>query len=87
MDPHSRIMVVTPIAGYLSAIRSVVAAGYQSVGTLEFLVDGNGDYYFIEINCRIQVEHPVTEMRSGIDLHSYIATMLRLKQHLNQKGR
>jgi acetyl-CoA carboxylase biotin carboxylase subunit len=45
-----------------------VAAGYENVGTLEFLVDGRGDWYFIEINCRIQVEHPVTEMRTGIDM-------------------
>ncbi len=51
-----------------SAVRAVVAAGYENVGTLEFLLDREGNYYFIEINCRIQVEHPVTEMLSGIDL-------------------
>jgi acetyl-CoA carboxylase biotin carboxylase subunit len=57
------------------AIQAVVAAGYENVGTLEFLVDGHGDFYFIEINCRIQVEHPLTEMLTGIDL---VATQIRI---------
>ena len=51
-----------------TAVRAVVAAGYENIGTLEFLVDGTGNAFFIEINCRIQVEHPVTEMLTGIDL-------------------
>jgi acetyl-CoA carboxylase biotin carboxylase subunit len=58
-----------------SALQAVVGAGYENVGTLEFLVDSEGNYYFIEINCRIQVEHPVTEMLSGFDL---VAEQIRI---------
>jgi len=50
------------------ALRAVTAAGYESLGTLEFLVDAKGDAYFIEINCRVQVEHPITELCTGIDM-------------------
>jgi acetyl-CoA carboxylase biotin carboxylase subunit len=57
------------------AVRAVVAAGYENVGTLEFLVDEDGRFYFIEINCRIQVEHPLTEMLTGVDL---VATQIRI---------
>ncbi len=51
-----------------AAVRLVKAANYYSAGTCEFLVDKNNKFYFIEVNARIQVEHPVTELVTGIDL-------------------
>jgi acetyl-CoA carboxylase biotin carboxylase subunit len=50
------------------AIRIAQAVKYESVGTVEFLLDQSNNYYFMEMNTRIQVEHPVTEMITGIDL-------------------
>ena len=51
-----------------AAVKAAEAAEYQNAGTIEFLVDPKGNYYFIEMNTRIQVEHPVTEEVTGIDL-------------------
>jgi acetyl-CoA carboxylase biotin carboxylase subunit len=51
-----------------SAVDGAQAAEYLGAGTFEFLLDADGGYYFMEVNCRIQVEHPVTEMVTGIDL-------------------
>ncbi len=51
-----------------AAVRAAKAANYEGAGTVEFLVDNNNNYYFMEMNTRIQVEHPVTEMMTGIDI-------------------
>lgn len=51
-----------------AAIRLCKAIGYRNAGTVEFLVDKNLNFYFLEMNTRIQVEHPVTELRTGIDI-------------------
>ena len=51
-----------------AAVRVVKAAEYTNAGTVEFLVDRDSNFYFIEVNARIQVEHPVTEMVTGVDL-------------------
>src|SRR5204863_9143819 len=69
LDPDARNDLCT------RAVRAIVSAGYENVGTLEFLVDRDGGFFFIEINCRIQVEHPVTEVLTGIDL---VATQIRI---------
>ena len=51
-----------------AAVKAAKACGYQNAGTVEFLVDNDRNFYFMEMNARIQVEHPVTEMETGIDL-------------------
>ena len=51
-----------------AAVRAAKAANYEGAGTVEFLVDSENNYYFMEMNTRIQVEHPVTEMMTGIDI-------------------
>jgi acetyl-CoA carboxylase biotin carboxylase subunit len=67
-SPSSILSQETRVAMCESAVRLIKAAGYTNAGTVEFIVDGQGNFYFIEVNARIQVEHPVTEMVTGIDL-------------------
>jgi len=69
-----------------AAVRAAEAAEYENAGTIEFIVDAKGTFYFIEMNTRIQVEHPVTEEVTGIDL---IKEQIRIaageKLNLDQK--
>ncbi len=58
-----------------AAVRMIRGAHYTNAGTVEFIVDANNDFFFIEVNARIQVEHPVTEMITGVDL---IKTQIRV---------
>lgn len=68
-----------------AAVRAAKAVRYSSAGTMEFLVDKNNNFYFMEMNTRIQVEHPVTEMVTGVDIireqiRSAAGLKLRYKQ-------
>lgn len=74
---RQKLVELTPAPGFSlakrkglceAAARLAKEAGYSNVGTVEFVVDEDSNYYFIEMNARIQVEHPVTEMATGIDL-------------------
>ncbi len=74
---HQKLLEESPSPALRSEVRNRVAAklreamkaiGYSNAGTVEFLMDEHGDLYFIEVNARIQVEHPVTEAVTGVDL-------------------
>ncbi|HEX6970548.1 MAG TPA: acetyl-CoA carboxylase biotin carboxylase subunit [Micromonosporaceae bacterium] len=74
---HQKLVEETPAPGLpahvldemgRAAVRGAQAAGYVGAGTFEFLVDADHNFYFMEVNCRVQVEHPVTEAVTGIDI-------------------
>lgn len=74
---HQKVLEEAPAPGISSEIRrdmgqkvvnAVLDLGYTNAGTIEFLLDKHGNFYFIEMNTRIQVEHPITEMVYGVDL-------------------
>ncbi len=74
---HQKVIEIAPSPRLSDAVRrelyrmstkAIFRLGYESVGTIEFLIDENDGIYFIEMNTRVQVEHPITEMISGIDI-------------------
>lgn len=91
---HQKIIEESPSIGidenirqklYDYAIRIGKAVNYENAGTCEFMVSENGDIYFLEVNARLQVEHPVTEMVTGLDLVA-LQIEVAMGNKLNLKG-
>jgi len=86
LDPDLRARMAA------TAVQAMKAAGYTNAGTVEFLLDKNRNFYFLEVNARLQVEHPVTELVTGVDLvrrQILIAAGEKLnlnQEHLCQRG-
>ncbi len=83
---HQKVVEIAPSPRLSPAVRkelyriaqkSIYKLGYESVGTIEFLIDADDNIYFIEMNTRVQVEHPVTEIISGVDI---IQRMIQLAE-------
>jgi acetyl-CoA carboxylase, biotin carboxylase subunit len=83
---HQKLLEESPSPAVAPALRAAIAeklrgalagAGYSSAGTVEFLMDEDGQLYFIEVNARVQVEHPVTEFVTGIDI---VKSQIRIAQ-------
>lgn len=81
---HQKIVEETPSTALTPQLRAemggiatkvIKVSGYTNAGTVEFLLDKNGNYYFLEVNARIQVEHPITELTTGVDL---VKTQIRI---------
>jgi acetyl-CoA carboxylase, biotin carboxylase subunit len=84
-SPHLPMKLRNEIG--VKAIKAVQRVGYRNAGTLEFLVDQQNRYYFMEMNTRLQVEHPVTEMVTGLDLvKEQICIAAGLPLQLRQQG-
>jgi acetyl-CoA carboxylase biotin carboxylase subunit len=98
---HQKIVEETPSTALTPQLRAemgeiatkvIKVSGYTNAGTVEFLLDKNGNYYFLEVNARIQVEHPITELTTGVDL---VKTQIRIangekllftQEELSQRG-